>query len=193
MLCLADNTTHPDLAALHKHLRFKLKLKQGDYYVQFYPRVCKATGAPIPFENRDQYFETDFISPQAMKSWFKSAPRAEVAEYALQMMRNRAVDKGLSFVMGDTELQSLGWPRARFFEGLAEYASVCSTWQLKRRFDYGAAPMPSREAIGLSEFQNLAVLHHRLAERVAQLEKELTRLGQEHQDLKKIVGRKLMG
>ncbi len=57
----------------------------------------------------------------------------------------------------------------------------------------GQAPMPSREAIGLQEFQNLAVLHHRLTERVAQMEKELQRVSQEHQDLKRIVGRKLMG
>jgi signal recognition particle receptor subunit beta len=57
----------------------------------------------------------------------------------------------------------------------------------------GQAPMPSKDAIGLLEFQNLAVLHHRLAERVAQMEKELTRVAQEHQDLKRIVGRKLMG
>ena len=57
----------------------------------------------------------------------------------------------------------------------------------------GSAPMPSKDAIGLQEFQNLAVLHHRLTERVAQLEKELTRVSQEHQDLKRIVGRKLMG
>jgi hypothetical protein len=57
----------------------------------------------------------------------------------------------------------------------------------------GSAPMPSKDAIGLQEFQNLAVLHHRLTERVAQLEKELTRVAQEHQDLKRIVGRKLMG
>lgn len=57
----------------------------------------------------------------------------------------------------------------------------------------GTAPMPSKEAIGLQEFQNLAVLHHRLTERVAQLEKELGRVSQEHQDLKRIVGRKLMG
>jgi mutual gliding-motility protein MglA len=57
----------------------------------------------------------------------------------------------------------------------------------------GQAPMPSREAIGMQEFQNLAVLHHRLTERVAQLEKELQRVSQEHQDLKRIVGRKLMG
>jgi len=57
----------------------------------------------------------------------------------------------------------------------------------------GAAPMPSKDEIGMQEFQNLAVLHHRLAERVAQLEKELSRVGQEHQDLKRIVGRKLMG
>ncbi len=57
----------------------------------------------------------------------------------------------------------------------------------------GSAPIPSKDAIGLQEFQNLAVLHHRLTERVAQLEKELTRVAQEHQDLKRIVGRKLMG
>lgn len=57
----------------------------------------------------------------------------------------------------------------------------------------GSAPMPSKEEIGMQEFQNLAVLHHRLAERVAQLEKELNRVSQEHQDLKRIVGRKLMG
>jgi hypothetical protein len=57
----------------------------------------------------------------------------------------------------------------------------------------GSAPMPSKDAIGMQEFQNLAVLHHRLTERVAQLEKELTRVAQEHQDLKRIVGRKLMG
>lgn len=143
MLCLADNTEHPDLAALHKHLRFKLKLKQGDYYVQFHPRVCKATGAPIPFKDYFQYFEDDFISPDAMKSWFKSAPRAEVAEYALQMVWDRAETKGLSFAMGDTELQSLGWPRARFFEALSSYDATCAELGLKRRFDYGAAPTPS--------------------------------------------------
>jgi hypothetical protein len=57
----------------------------------------------------------------------------------------------------------------------------------------GSAPMPSKDAIGMQEFQNLAVLHHRLTERVAQLEKELTRVAQEHGDLKRIVGRKLMG
>lgn len=57
----------------------------------------------------------------------------------------------------------------------------------------GQAPMPSKDQIGMLEFQNLAVLHHRLQERVAQLEKELQRVSQEHQDLKRIVGRKLMG
>lgn len=57
----------------------------------------------------------------------------------------------------------------------------------------GQAPMPSKDQIGMLEFQNLAVLHHRLQERVAQLEKELSRVSQEHQDLKRIVGRKLMG
>ncbi len=56
----------------------------------------------------------------------------------------------------------------------------------------GTAPMPSKEDIGYQEFQNLAVLHHKLQERVAQLEKELKRLGQDHADLKRLVGKRLL-
>ena len=56
----------------------------------------------------------------------------------------------------------------------------------------GSAPMPSKEDIGHLEFQNLAVLHHKLQERVAQLEKELKRLGQDHADLKRLVGKRLL-
>jgi signal recognition particle receptor subunit beta len=55
----------------------------------------------------------------------------------------------------------------------------------------GTAPMPSKDDIGLQEFRNLAVLVHKLTERVAQLEQELNRLGGDHTDLKRIVGRKL--
>jgi hypothetical protein len=64
--------------------------------------------------------------------------------------------------------------------------------QVVQNAEQGSAPMPSKDAIGHLEFQNMAVLHHRLTERVAQLEKELHRLAQEHQDLKRIVGKKLM-
>ena len=52
--------------------------------------------------------------------------------------------------------------------------------------------MPTKEDIGHQEFQNLAVLHHKLQERVAQMQKELNRLTQEHQDLKRLVGKKLL-
>ncbi len=75
-------------------------------------------------------------------------------------------------------------------DGSALQASVSA---LIANAQEGAAPMPSKDAIGLQEFQNLAVLHHRLTERVAQLEKELNRVALEHQDLKRIVGRKLLG
>lgn len=134
-VCLADHSFHQDLDALHKHLRFKLKMKQADYYTKYHPRVCKQTGQPISFKDRDQYFETDFISPDHMKSWLKAASREERAEYTLHILKNRAISKGLSFAMGDTELQSLGWPRSRFFESLPEYPAKCVEWGLKRRFE----------------------------------------------------------
>lgn len=64
--------------------------------------------------------------------------------------------------------------------------------QLVAQADEGSPVMPSKEDIGHQEFQNLAVLHHKLQERVAQMEKELNRLTQEHQDLKRLVGKKLL-
>lgn len=115
-------------------------MRQADYYAQFYPRACKATGQPIPFKDYHQYFETDFISPDTMKSWFRSASRTETAGYALQMVKSRSIHKELRYAMGDTELQSLGWPRARFFESLLEYPAVCEKWGMKRRFSYGETP-----------------------------------------------------
>ncbi len=53
-------------------------------------------------------------------------------------------------------------------------------------------PMPSKEAIASQEFQNLAVLHHKLVERVAQLESGLNKIQRDQQDIKAIIGKKLM-
>ena len=55
-----------------------------------------------------------------------------------------------------------------------------------------APPMPSKESIANQEFQNLAVLHHKLVERVATLEQDMSRMKRDHQDLKAILGKKLM-
>ncbi|MBN2360310.1 MAG: GTP-binding protein [Deltaproteobacteria bacterium] len=53
------------------------------------------------------------------------------------------------------------------------------------------APMPSREALAMQEFNNLVVLHHKLVERVAVLEADLTRVKRDYGDIKALLGRKL--
>jgi signal recognition particle receptor subunit beta len=55
-----------------------------------------------------------------------------------------------------------------------------------------APPMPNKDAIATQEFQNLAVLHHKLVERVAALESDVSKLKRDHQDMKAIIGKKLM-
>lgn len=54
-----------------------------------------------------------------------------------------------------------------------------------------AAPMPSRDAIAMQEFSNLVVLHHKLVERVATLEADLTKVKRDYNDIKTLLGRKL--
>jgi mutual gliding-motility protein MglA len=53
------------------------------------------------------------------------------------------------------------------------------------------APMPSRDAIAMQEFSNLVVLHHKLVERVATLEADLTKVKRDYNDIKTLLGRKL--
>ena len=59
--------------------------------------------------------------------------------------------------------------------------------------DTGSAPMPSRDNIAMQEFNNLLVLHHKLVERVANIETELTRVKRDYSDIKTLLGRKMRG
>jgi len=54
-----------------------------------------------------------------------------------------------------------------------------------------SVPMPSRDALATQEFNNLAVLHHKLVERVATLEADLSKVKRDYNDIKTLLGRKL--
>lgn len=51
---------------LHYHLRSH-KIKVEDYYKKFYNRVDKFLGTPIPFKNRTQYLEAEFVSKSNLR------------------------------------------------------------------------------------------------------------------------------
>jgi len=47
--------------SLHMHLRSH-KITLAEYYTQYYPRENLLTGEPLPFKNKEQYFDRDFAN-----------------------------------------------------------------------------------------------------------------------------------
>lgn len=132
--CLFDNTTHEDIEALHKHLR-KFKIKQGDYYEEYYPKKDLLTGEKIPFKSVDQYLSAFFLNKNNMKAWFKKNPE-KAKEVALSMLKNRCVKKSLTFAPSEVELVTSGLPSISYYQNNGDYNQTCNSLGLQTRFDY---------------------------------------------------------
>lgn len=142
--CLVDQTDHPTLEALHKHLR-KLKVKQETYYTEWAPRRDLGSGEIIPFKAPvDRYLKAEFVDKNALKRFLKEQPEAG-RRWAADWLRKRKVEKALTYPPTQTELRSLMAPTVRYcnhaFPG--GYASVCRGLGYTVRFD-GAVPVAGR-------------------------------------------------
>lgn len=132
MVCLADQTEHESLKALHAHLRH-FHIKQADYYVQYHPRKCLGTGQPIPFKDRDQYFSQDFVDKNAIKKFIKSSP-AEAREWAIGWLKKRKEEKGLVYAPSQAELRSLQCPSMPYFDSVGGYYTICRELGFQDRY-----------------------------------------------------------
>lgn len=137
-ICKVDNSEFATLADFNSHLR-SLKIKQEAYYQQYEPRKDKLTGALLPFKNREQYFESDFINKENMKLWFDRNPK-QAKEYALELMVKRIERKNLTLVPTEVELRSTMMPSMHYYVKMfGGYNKVCECYGLKPRFTNEAA------------------------------------------------------
>jgi len=65
----------------------------GDYYVKHYPRFNKLNGNPLPFKNKNDYFENDFADRDQLVEWCKIAPDQEVKKYIIELAKRRIKQK----------------------------------------------------------------------------------------------------
>ena len=132
-LCLADNTTHESLAALHKHLR-TLKLKKEDYYVKYHDRRDLFTGLPIPFKTPEQYLSAEFSSKETLKKWIDNNP-IKGREWAVKWLKKRKDEKELVYPPTQVELRSLLCPSMHYYNRVGGYNQICKELGYKIRFD----------------------------------------------------------
>lgn len=120
--CKIDNTIHPSLEALHKHIR-KFKIKQSSYYQEFFPRKDLLTGELIEYKDFNQYFSQDFINKNNLKKWLKLNPE-EGKKWAVNWLIKRKEEKKLIFAPSYIYLKSLSAPSMDYFETIGGYYNI---------------------------------------------------------------------
>lgn len=86
--CKVCNKEFKSERALHCHLKVH-HMTLAEYYTKFFPRKNKLTGDPIPFKDKDTYFNTDFSDYRQLKKWCDTAPEEEVKEYIAYLLKRR--------------------------------------------------------------------------------------------------------
>jgi ERCC4-type nuclease len=133
LICLADNTIHEDLAALHKHIR-SLKITQEFYYTKYYNKRDLLTGEEIPFKNAEQYLSTDFLNKNNIRKYVKEQPEAAKV-WAINWLKNRKEKKSLVYAPTQAELRSLQCPSIKYYDSVGGYENICSQIGLKVRYN----------------------------------------------------------
>ena len=129
--CNADFETE---RSLHSHFR-KHSLSIPDYYTKHYNRRDLFTDELLPFKNKEQYFERDFVSKVTMKKWLKSQPLDVVRNYCRELLRKRIEKKGLIYALTQVEMRSTMLPPVTFYEEVfGNYEEFCAKLGLKTRF-----------------------------------------------------------
>jgi len=110
---------------LHLHLK-KHKMDLATYYTTYYPRSNLSTGDPLPFKNKEDYFNKDFSSRTQLIKWCMKEEEKKVKPYVLDKLKNRINLKKLSKAPNHLELRIAGLPDIDSYKHLfGSYSKAC--------------------------------------------------------------------
>lgn len=119
---------------LHMHLRSH-KITLAEYYTRYYPRNNLLTKEPLPFKNKEQYFDRDFANRKQLLDWCKKTPDAQVKEYILELLDRRIKRKELKFGPSHVELKTSDMPTVDLYQKhFGSYSKACDLVGVKPLF-----------------------------------------------------------
>lgn len=124
--------------SLHAHVK-KHGLILAEYYTKFYPRSNLLTGDPLPFKNKDQYFNEDFSTRLQLLKWCETAKSKSVRSYILKLLKCRIERKSLGVGPSHLELKLSSLPTIDIYKKhFGSYTKACA--------EAGVEPMFTRSA-----------------------------------------------
>ena len=119
---------------LHMHLRSH-KITLAEYYTRYYPRNNLLTREPLPFKNKEQYFDRDFANRKQLLDWCAKTPDAQVKEYILELLDRRIKRKELRFGPSHVELKTSDMPTVDLYQKhFGSYSKACDLVGVKPLF-----------------------------------------------------------
>jgi len=119
---------------LHMHLRSH-KITLAEYYTRYYPRNNLLTGDPLPFKNKEQYFDRDFANRKQLLDWCAKTPDAQVKEYIIELLDRRIKRKELKFGPSHVELKTSDMPTVDLYQKhFGSYSKACDLVGVKPLF-----------------------------------------------------------
>ena len=119
---------------LHMHLRSH-KITLAEYYTRYYPRNNLLTREPLPFKNKEQYFDRDFANRKQLLDWCAKTPDAQVKEYILELLDRRIKRKELKFGPSHVELKTSDMPTVDLYQKhFGSYSKACDLVGIKPLF-----------------------------------------------------------
>jgi len=119
---------------LHMHLRSH-KITLAEYYTRYYPRNNLLTKEPLPFKNKEQYFDRDFANRKQLLDWCAKTPDAQVKEYILELLDRRIKRKELKFGPSHVELKTSDMPTVDLYQKhFGSYSKACDLVGVKPLF-----------------------------------------------------------
>lgn len=121
--------------SLHAHLK-KHGMTMAEYYTKYYPRNNLLTGEPLPFKNKEQYFNEDFSNRRQLIKWCDKTGRNEVKPYILEMLKKRVESKSLDFGPSHVELKIASMPTIDIYKRhFGSYSNACAQAGAKPMFN----------------------------------------------------------
>ena len=140
---------------LHIHLK-KHKIDLATYYTTYYPRNNLLTGEPLPFKNKEDYFNHDFTTRRQMLKWCASESEDKVGEYIIKKLKDRIEKKKLQYAPNHLELKIAQLPDIDTYKRIfGSYSKACKEAGVKPLFSKPITPKFFNDD---SEFEDLEIM-----------------------------------
>ena len=111
--------------SFHAHLK-KHNLYQAEYHCTHYPRSSLYYRQQIPFKNKKQYFETEFLDYTEFLKWEAASNEETVKTKCIELLKKRIDEKQYHFAPFHNEVITLDLPSLNIYKKyFSSYTNAC--------------------------------------------------------------------